>query len=185
MIRRGLCVAAMISLLAFAAAAQPPNSPVPSVFDPFPVPPSGKSSLFYIQRNKNANAIVYEAVTDATGKLSAKAPVRVQWIRYTEGGHRKDLSLLESNIAYGVRFKGMVDDHANMVFVASDKFPFQVFVNSDGQAEARMMIDGHYARLNHVRVQADEESWWPRILYVDIIGTDLSTKLDVTQHYIP
>ena len=36
-----------------------PMDPAPSVFDGFPIPPASKNLLFYIQRNKNANTILY------------------------------------------------------------------------------------------------------------------------------
>lgn len=182
----GRSLAAVTLLLAATAlTAQPRAEGGPSVFDGFPVPTPSRTLLFYIQRNKNANTIVYEANLDANGRLVAKDPVRVQWIRYTEGGGRGDLSVLESNVAYGVRHVGNTDGRADMRFVASDRFPFNVTVTDDGQAEARMMIDGHYARLDHIRVQAREDSWWPKVAYVDIIGTDLVTRARVTQRYIP
>ncbi|MFT3885752.1 MAG: DUF4833 domain-containing protein [Flavobacteriales bacterium] len=156
-----------------------------SVFDAFPVPPASKTLLFYIQRNKNENAIVYEARLEADGKLAAKDPVRVQWVRYTEGGKREPLSLLEANVAYGVKHKGNLNDHARMVFVASDKYPFNVVVDATGQAQARMMINGRYARLQHIRIQAQETSFWPKIKYVDIFGTDVMNGEAVQERYIP
>lgn len=177
--------AALVLLTASAACAQPKADPPPSVFDTFPVPPPSKTLLFYVQRNKNANTIVYEANLDAAGRLMAKNPVHVQWIRHTEGGKRGNLNAIESNVAYGVRYVGTTGERADMRFVASDRFPFNVSVGADGQAEARMMIDGHYARLDHIRVQADESSWWPKVAYVDIIGTDLVTHAPVMERYIP
>lgn len=161
------------------------TSEVPSVFDGFPVPQPSRSLLFYIQRNKNANAIVYEANLDASGKLAQEDPVQVHWIRYTEGGKRDDLSILESNIAYGVKHRGNADNKAHMQFVASDKYAFDVVVDAHGQAQARMSIGGHYARLQNIRIQADESSWWPKIQYVDIIGTDVASGTQVTERYIP
>ncbi|MBL0036007.1 MAG: DUF4833 domain-containing protein, partial [Flavobacteriales bacterium] len=62
-------------------------APHGAVFATFPAPPASKDLLFYIQRNKNANTIVYEANRDATGKLVSDDPVKVNWIRHTERGH--------------------------------------------------------------------------------------------------
>jgi hypothetical protein len=156
-----------------------------SVFDTFPVPPASKDLLFYIQRNKNANTIVYEAMRDGTGALAEEDPVRAQWIRYTEGGKREDLGLFESSVAYGIKHRNTVDGAARMVFNASNKYPFSVVVRPDGQAEARMMINGKAARLRVIRVQADESSWLPKVAWVDIIGTDLVTGQSLTQRVVP
>lgn len=177
--------AALVLLTASAACAQPKADPPPSVFDTFPVPPPSKTLLFYVQRNKNANTIVYEANRDADGRFVAKEPVRAQWIRHTDGGKREPLGVFESNMAYGVRVNGITDGRPDMRFVASQRFPFTVWTTADGQAEARMMIGGRYARLDHVEVQAVEGSWLPKVAYVDLIGIDLVTHARVTERYIP
>lgn len=187
MTRRPALLAAALVIAAGTSRAQPAEGGVPSasVFSTYPVPPRTKDLLFYIQRNKNANTIVYEANRDADGRFVAKEPVRAQWIRHTDGGKREPLGVFESNMAYGVRVNGITDGRPDMRFVASQRFPFTVWTTADGQAEARMMIDGHYARLDHIRVQADESSWWPKVAYVDIIGTDLVTHAPVMERYIP
>ena len=179
----------LVAILSLATAcvsyAQPDGSVKASVFDDFPVPTPSKALLFYIQRNKNANAIVYEANLDNEGKLSLKDPVQVHWIRYTEGGKREDLNVIETNVAYGVKHRGNTDDYARMVFAASNKYPFNVVVDGTGQAQARMMINGHYARLLNIRIQADEASFWPKIKYIDIFGTDVVSGEAVSERYIP
>ncbi|HEX2617521.1 MAG TPA: DUF4833 domain-containing protein [Flavobacteriales bacterium] len=183
---RAFVAAFAFAALVLPASAQPDGAvDEAAVFEAFPVPEQSKSLLFYIQRNKNANAIVYEARFGADGKLVEKDPVRVQWIRYTEGGKRGDLSMLEASIAYGVKHKGNMEDYARMAFVASNKYPFNVVVDANGQAQARMMIDGHYARLQHIRIQAEESSFWPKIKYVDIFGVDVITGQVVQERYIP
>ncbi len=162
-----------------------PKDPAPSVFDGFPIPPASKSLLFYIQRNKNANTILYEAQFDANGRLAEKDPVKVNWIRYTNGAKYEPISLLESNIAYGVRHKHTTEGVAWMKFVASDKYPFRVEVDGAGQAVAHMFINGHYARLERAEIHAKEDSFWPKILYVDLFGTDVLTGKEVMERAYP
>jgi len=169
------------------ASAQPKASvsSAPSVFDGFPIPAPSRNLLFYIQRNKNANTIVYEARLDEQGRLATKDPVSVNWIRYTEGGKREPLNLLENNIAYGVRHKQTKEGIAWMKFVASDDHLFRVEVNTAGQAEAHMLIDGRYARVDRAEVQAKEDGFWPKILYVDLFGTEVATGKDVMERLKP
>lgn len=181
----------MRSSALFIAAAMPvllsaqPKSPADDVFATFPVPPRGKESLFYIQRNKNANTIVYDARLGPDGTLMAKDPVTVNWIRYATGGKREPISMLENNVAYGVRHKRSENGVAWMRWAATSKYPFTVEVGPDGQAEARTMIGGVYARLERVEIQAKEESLWPAIQHVDIFGFEVGSGRAVHERFIP
>ena len=159
--------------------------PGTTLFETFPKPPASKELLFYLQRNKNTNTILYEARFDGEGRLAVAAPVQVEWLRYADGGQRKGLSSVEARFAYGVKYKDSADGIAHMVFSASAKHAFNVVVDGSGQAKAVMMIGGRPARLHHIEVMADESSWWPRVLYVDIHGHDLSTGKAVTERYEP
>lgn len=180
--RRFLSLAAV--LCNFGLIAQPKAGPA-SVFDAFPVPPPSKELLFYIQRNKNANAIVYEARMDAQGRLMANDPVAVRWIRYTHGGKREGLSVFEDKWAYGVRHVRTEKGVARMRFVASNTYPFRVEVGKDNQAEARMLINGRYARLRHVEIQAKESSFLPKILHVDLYGTVVGSGEEINERIFP
>lgn len=175
-----LCATLLIAVL---VGAQPRASE--GVFAAFPKPAPAKDLLFYIQRNKNANTIVYEARLDALGRLSEKDPVQVNWIRHTEGGIREGISLLEGTVAYGVKHRGTERGVAYMDFVASDRYPFTVSIDHQGQAEARMTINGRPARLHHVEINAVEGAFWPKVTHVDIHGTDLGTGQPVVERYIP
>src|SRR4051812_12142816 len=75
------------------------ETPVPVTY---PVPPSNDNSLFYIQRSKNTNAIVYEMNRNTEGKMNMEDPVRIYWIRYTTDSTTEDLSLIQRKYAYGV-----------------------------------------------------------------------------------
>ena len=181
---RGRATALSASLLiAVWVSAQPHASE--GVFAAFPKPAPTKDLLFYIQRNKNANTIVYEACMDASGRLSAKEPVRVNWIRHTEGGGREEISMLEANMAYVVKHRGTEHGVAQMNFVASDRYPFSVLIDDRGQAEARITLNGRPARLHHVEINAEEGTFRPKVTHADIHGTDLATGRPVVERYIP
>jgi hypothetical protein len=165
--------------------AQPPPAPAGSVFATFPVPAQTKDLLFYIQRNKNANTIMYEAQRGPNGQLDAEDPVTVTWVRHTEGGRREPLNLMERTIAYGVNHKHTQNGMATMKFVASDKYPFIVQIRPGGQAEAWVMLKGRMARLHHVYVQADDNAWRPKVAWVDLHGTDIATGAPITERYVP
>jgi hypothetical protein len=184
MIFRGMCLVLGLAWQLMVRA-QPAAPPPGSVFATFPVPPPSKDLLFYIQRNKNANTIVYEARRDADGRLAAKDPVRVTWIRNTEGGTREPLNLMERAIAYGVSHQHTKEGMATLRFVASDRYLFIVQIRPGGQAEAWITLQGRMAKLHHIYVQAVEGAWRPKIAYVDIHGTDVITGKPLMEHVIP
>lgn len=62
---------------------------------PLPKPPVSPNLLFYLQRSKDSNTVVYEANVAANHTLDADKPVDVYWIRYAEDGQRKKLSALQ------------------------------------------------------------------------------------------
>src|SRR6478609_1406967 len=56
--------------------------------------PQGENLLFFLQRTKDANTVVYEANYKNDGTLDNNIPVKSSWIRYTEQGRRKDLTAI-------------------------------------------------------------------------------------------
>src|SRR6185503_510914 len=91
------------------------NNIVNQVIKNYPVPPQHKNSLFYLQRNKNSNTIIYEANILPNGKLDSKNPVSVFWLRYTEGGEKKELNWIQRWLAYGVDFEPAKDGSGNYI----------------------------------------------------------------------
>ena len=61
----------------------------------YPVPLKTDKMLFYIQRNHNANTIIYDANFDKNGKLKESQPIEVYWKRYDEQGQRMELRTIE------------------------------------------------------------------------------------------
>ena len=68
----------------------------------YPVPSGIDNMLFFIQRNLNANAVVYESNFDVDGNLDSDDPITVYWMRYADDGAKKDLGWFEKKLAYGV-----------------------------------------------------------------------------------
>src|SRR5438552_3281274 len=73
------------------------------VYSSYPTPPRNKNSLFYVQRSKNVNAIVYEANIKSDGTLDKEEPVKIYWIRYTSDSTRAPLTFIQNKYAYGIK----------------------------------------------------------------------------------
>ncbi len=142
----------------------------------FPVPPKKDNSLFYIQRNKNTNTIVYDANLQSDGKYDPSKPIDVYWLRYGSTGDRAELSWLQRTFAYGYKAKEdrNVKDSYWATLTAYDGRKIHL-EKKDGKPVATMTIKGKYCRLTHIWVYAEETGAWPNVLHVDIHGVDMVT----------
>ena len=112
----------------------------------FPTPPKTTKSLFFIQRNKNKNTIVYDAKITA-GKFDQSNPIDAYWLRYGSTGERKELTWAQSSFAYG--FSSKKDGTGNGFYItltACNKRKIHLQLDSNGQPIATMTINGKLAR---------------------------------------
>ena len=141
----------------------------------FPTPPKTSRSLFFIQRNKNKNTIVYDANMVA-GKLSQSDPIDAYWLRYGSTGERKELTWAQSTFAYGYSTKK--DGTGNGFYItltAYNKRKIHLQLDTKGEPIATMNINGKPCKLSHIWVFADDQSSWPTVYHVDLHGTELAT----------
>ena len=71
--------------------------------DKLPIP-NEKHQLFYLQRDPDANTIVY-ALNLEDEKLNRSNPVVVYWIRYADTGKIQKLTFFQRRMAYGINHK--------------------------------------------------------------------------------
>lgn len=141
----------------------------------FPTPPKKANSLFFIQRNKNKNTIVYDANLTADGTYDASKPIDVYWLRYGSTGERAELSWLQRTFAFGYKAKNdkYTKDSFWVTLTAYDGRKIHLEKTKDGKPVATMTIKGKYCRLEKIWVYADESGTWPNVLHVDIHGVDM------------
>lgn len=153
--------------------------------DEFPVPPKNANSLFFIQRNKNKNTVVYDANLTSSGAFHTSKPVDVYWLRYAGDGSRMELNWLQRNFAYGYNSK---KDGTGQGFwitlTAYNDRKIHLEKDKAGKPIATMTINGKYCRLNHIWAFADDSGSWPKVSHVDLHGKDLVTgKTEVERIY--
>jgi hypothetical protein len=172
--------------------AQPPGEEdlgliVERTLKDFPVPPQKHNRLFYLQRNKNTNTVVYEANLLANGKLNPKKPVSVYWIRYTEGNAIKELNWIQRWLAYGVDSEPAEDGTGNFIVtpVALKNRRLTISVGPDGRPAAYMKLNGQQARLTRIYAEASETSWLPTVKFVQLKGVSVTTGKDVFEYIVP
>jgi len=176
-----------IQLKAQSPAEQALTNTVGQITKSFPVPPSSKKLLFYLQRNKNTNTIIYEANYLSSGKLDPKNPVSVYWLRYTEGGEKKELNWIQRWLAFGVESEPAKDGSGNFIlsFVALKNRKVILTLDPEGKAYAYLPLNGKPSRLTRIYAQAQETNWLPSIKFVQVMGEDLKTKEQVIEYIFP
>ena len=144
--------------------------------DNFPIPPKTDKSLFFIQRNKNKNTIVYDANLRSDGKYDSSKPIDAYWLRYGSTGERAELSWLQRTFAFGYKAKEdrYLKDSFWATLTAYDGRKIHL-EKKDGKPVATMTIMGKYCRLTNIWVYAEEKGGWPHVLHVDIHGVDMVT----------
>ncbi len=150
----------------------------------YPIPPKTKELLFYIQRNLNANTIVYDAVFDKNGKLDEKKPVTVYWIRYEEQGQKMKLRRLDRVFAYGVSSKKIKDGFFKVKIVADESKDLWLKQIAPFNAVLMTKINEELSVLNKIYVLADTQGIWPTVEYIEFFGKNLKTNKQIYQKKI-
>jgi len=139
--------------------------------------------LFHIERNTNANIVVYDAMVLPNGNLREKDPVEVYWVRLAEEGQRKKLKGIEKKLAYGFKVESREGNRLMLDMVADVGRTVEVGLHDDVY-RAFMTIDGHRALLDRIYIFA-EGSFKPKVKYLELFGVDVETGGDLYEKLEP
>lgn len=154
--------------------------------DEFPVPNNVPGLLFYIQRDPNTNTICYQLNVDKQGKISEKNPVNTFWIRYPEGGIRKELNYLQRKFAYGINSKAIGNASFELRSVAYSKLPLYLRKDTRNEYHVYTSIDKKECILSRVFIRIDGGTFWsPNVLYIELKGTEIATGKTIIQRIKP
>lgn len=154
--------------------------------DTLPVPKGIKELLFYVQRDPNANTVVYELNRTTQGALNEAEPIHPFWIRYADGGEQKELNYIQRKFAYGLNTKKLGKDHYEIKFVSYGKLALYLRKTADGKYRVYTTINRKEAILDRVFVRIEGGTFWvPNVLYVELSGRDAATGKAVTGRFKP
>ncbi len=140
--------------------------------------------LFHIERNKNANIVVYDARVLPDGSLAEKDPVEVYWLKLAEDGERKKLKRIERRMAYGFKVRDREGDRL-MLDMKAD-IGRDLFVEAvDDTFRAFIDIDGRRAILERIYIFAVESGIIPTVEYLELFGVDAETREERYEKYLP
>ncbi len=155
--------------------------------DTFPVPAGNPNQLFYLQRTANTNTIVCELNVDPRGKLNEDNPVHVFWIRYPEGGMRKELNYIQKIFAYGIKAQPQGNGMYKLHFVSYRKQSLYLKQSpKDNKYHVFATINQRQALLNRIFIKVDGGSFWsPNIVYMEMKGVDPVTGKEMVERFKP
>jgi Domain of unknown function (DUF4833) len=146
---------------------------------------------FIIERSKNLNVVVYEALVVGDGKdkkLKAEKPIDAYWLdqdpEYVKAARasgkqddRVELGMFESKLAYGLSWTEVKDKPGRykLNMVAVPKQHIEVYIDENGDVVAETTIDGKACRLERIYVYSVEGWVKPTVMWVQLCGTDLAT----------
>lgn len=161
------------------------NTPLPDP-ETFPVPNGIPGLLFYIQRDPNTNTICYELNVDKNGNFEAEDPVHVFWIRYPEGGMRKELNFIQRKFAYGINVKANSNGSYDLRSVAYSKLPLHLRKDAHNKYHVYTDINKKECVLSRVFIRIDGGSFWsPNVLFIELKGTDVVSGKTMVQRIKP
>jgi hypothetical protein len=108
------------------------------------------------------------------------------WIRYTDGGIRRDLNYLQRKFAYGVNVKPIGNSAFELRSVAYSKLPLFLRRDKKNEYHVYAKIDTKECILDRVFIRIDGGSFWsPNVLYIELKGTDTATGKTIIQRIKP
>lgn len=152
--------------------------------DDYPRPPKTEKSLFFIQRNLNTNTIVYDLELTEDGMVIPNKPIDVYWLRYGSDGSRKELSWLQSVLAYGYSSKKIKKDEEYRIKLKAYNERYISLKYIAGKWRGIVAINGADAYLNNVYVFTDESGIFPQVKYVDIYGVNVANGEPVKERIL-
>lgn len=153
----------------------------------YPVPQRSEKLLFYVQRTHNRNTVIYELNLQTDGKLNKKEPLHPLWIRYEEGGVRKELSFIQNRV-YGLDVH-MLDEYTYLIHFRSFKKRaiYLMQTGKNNQYKVMISINGKMEELTSLFICSVNNSLGipASVKYIDIHGIDPATGKIVNERVIP
>lgn len=156
--------------------------------DTFPVPNNIKNQLFYLQRTTNTNTVVYTLNVNDKGVLDESNPVKVFWIRYPEGGMRKELNFIQKAFAYGTISKKNKDGSFTIQLVAYKKKEFILKKSSlDNTYKLYTSINNKESEIKRIFIKIDPGGtlFNPNIVYVEMKGKEALNNKPIMERFKP
>ena len=151
----------------------------------FPALKGNPNQLFYLQRTKNTNTIIYE-LNKTNGVLDSKKPIHIFWILFTSNEEHQELSSIEKKFAYGINVSSIGNEEYQFTLVAYPKITLYLKKDSDQNHHVYLTLSGKLVLLQRTYIKEKEGcfSLSPTIEYIDFLGIDVVSGKEVNERIL-
>lgn len=140
--------------------------------------------LFFIERSKNRNIVQYDVQLMENNDMSEPSPVVVYWI--LKNGRQEKLNLIERKHGYGIKSQNKLEKNKFSILLIALKDRKIIVQRIGGSYKAVVSIGGKDSALEKIYIKAKEVFiGMPKVLYIDLFGRDIKTKLSITERIFP
>ena len=142
---------------------------------------AGDYNLFRIDRNRNADVVMYDVDLDTQGKLNTSTPVKVYWKKLSQQGEFEPITSIQKNFGYGLKILEKSTEKVDFQLVSYKKQVFQIRKSSEGTFRVYTHSAGCEIEVTSLFIQfKDNAFWFPEISEIKILGTDTEKGSRVT-----
>ncbi|MDR3111750.1 MAG: DUF4833 domain-containing protein [Elusimicrobiota bacterium] len=135
-------------------------------------------NLFKIERNKNANIVMYDVKTDMNGNIPTEEPIDAYWILFAKDGRREELGSIDKK-AYGYKTSSVSVNSFILTLKAVPQKPIRISI-VNGNPKAQIEINKRQSYLSKVYVFA-KPGLIPTVLYYTLTGIDIETGKEINE----
>jgi len=147
---------------------------------------AGDYNLFRIDRNRDADVVMYDVKLDRQGNLHKSHPVNIYWKRLSQNGELEPITNIQKNFGYGIRYFENSIEMADFKLVSYKDQVFQIRRSNEGQFRVYTRTAGCELEVNNLYIQFKDNAFWlPEILKIEIQGLDTENGNPVTAVITP
>jgi Domain of unknown function (DUF4833) len=130
------------------------------------------SLLFYIQRNQNLNAVIYEVNHDHAGLINLNQPINIHWLKYDADQQvvQQELNYMQKKLAYGYHHEVISNELLVFRFVSYDKMKFYIAKNNVGRYRVFFSWQGQNVELISIYIHAEDMGVFPQVKFAEFFG---------------
>lgn len=150
----------------------------------YPTPPHHEDSLFFIQSSQNKNTVVYEINRSTTGQIKLDYPMKIFWIKYSDGGEIQDLNYIQDKLAYGYESKEINSETFEIHFVSYKALVFYITKAKDNHPIVVCKINDEMSKLNNIFIHVEYFGVFPDVKFIELFGENIENSTPVYQKII-
>ena len=141
--------------------------------------------LFRIERSRDADEVWYVLNRNDMGQADKEQPLKVFWMKKTEGNKREELTKIQRRFSYGILSMDadpVAAETWNFRLAADRERVFTLKKDADEQFRVYAELEGKEAVVQSMFVQFDGGTFLaPKIAFIRLCGTDCQNGMEISE----